>query len=105
MRLGQGMALRYSWKQKINTKSSTKAESVGVVDDSLGYILWARYFMQEQGFNIEVLLLYQDNMSAMLLETNGKARSLKHTKHIKVNYFFIKDKVDQGEVTIEHCLT
>ncbi len=34
------------WKQKINTKSLTEAELVGV-DDSLGYILWACYFVQE----------------------------------------------------------
>ena len=40
MSLGQGMALSYSWKQKINTKSSTQAELVGV-DDSLAYILLA----------------------------------------------------------------
>jgi hypothetical protein len=104
MSLGQGMVMSYSWKQKINTKSSTEAELVGV-DDSLGYILWARYFMQEQGFDMEASLIYQDNMSAMLLETNGKASSSKRTKHIKVKYFFIKDKVDQGEVTIEHCPT
>jgi hypothetical protein len=33
---GQGMmALSHSWKQKINTKSSTEAELVGV-DDTLG---------------------------------------------------------------------
>jgi hypothetical protein len=43
MSFGQGMALSYSWKQKINTKSSTEAELVGV-DNSLGYILWARYY-------------------------------------------------------------
>ncbi len=41
---GQGIALSYSWKQKINTKSSTEAELVGV-DDALGYILWACYYM------------------------------------------------------------
>jgi hypothetical protein len=104
MSLGQRMALSYSWKQKINTKSSTKVELVRV-DDSLGYILWARYSMQEQGFDIEAPLLYQDNMSGMLLKTNGRASSSKRTKHIKVKYFFIKDKVDQGEATIEHCLT
>jgi hypothetical protein len=40
--------MSYSWKHKINMKSSTEAEIVGV-DDSLGYILWARYFMIEQG--------------------------------------------------------
>ena len=48
MSFGQGKALSYSWKHKINTKSSTEAELVGV-DDMLGYILWARYFMVEQG--------------------------------------------------------
>jgi hypothetical protein len=104
MSFGQGMALSYSWKHKINTKSSTEAEIVGV-DDSLGYILWACYFMVEQGYNMEPSLLYQDNMSAILLETNGRASSSKWTKHIKVKYFLIKNKVDWNEITIKHCLT
>ena len=96
--------MSYSWKQKINTKSSTEAELVGV-DDSLAYILWARYFLQEQGYDMEPSLLYQDNMSAILLETNGKASSSKRTKHIKVKYFYIKDKIDQDEIVVEHCPT
>jgi hypothetical protein len=44
-------------------------------------------------------------MSAILLETNGRASSSKRTKHIKVKYFLIKDKVNRGEITIEHCPT
>jgi hypothetical protein len=104
MSLGQGMALSYSWKQKINTKSSTEAELVGV-DDSLGYILWACYFLQEQGYDMDPSLVYQDNTSAILLETNGKASSTKRTKHIKVKYFYVKDKIEQGEITVEHCPT
>jgi hypothetical protein len=104
MSFGQGMAMSYSWKQKINTKSSTESELVGV-DDSLGYILWARYFLQEQGYDMDPSLVYQDNISAILLETNGKASSTKRTKHIKVKYFYIKDKIDQGEITLEHCPT
>jgi hypothetical protein len=102
MSFKQGMVMSYSWKHKINTKSSTEVELLGV-DDSLGCILWARYFMQAQGYNMDASLLYQDNMSVILLETNGKASSSKRTKHIKVKYFFIKDKVSQGEITIEHC--
>jgi hypothetical protein len=58
------------------------------VDDSLGYILWAPHFMQEQDFDMETLLPYQDNIRAILLETNGRASSLKCTKHIKVKLFF-----------------
>ncbi len=50
-------------------------------------------------------ILYQDNMSAILLEKNGKASSSKQTKHIKVKYFYIKEKVDNGEIEIEHCPT
>ena len=101
MSLGRGMAMSYSWKQKINTKSLTEAEIVGV-DDSLTYILWARYFLQAQGYDMEPSLLYQDNISAILLETNGKASSSKRTKHIKVKYFYVKDKIDRGEIVVEH---
>ncbi len=104
MSFGQGMVMSYSWKHKINTKSSTEAELVGV-DDSLGCILWARYFIQAQGYDMDVLLLYQDNMSAILLKMNRKASSSKHTKHIKVKYFLIKDGVSQGEITIKQCPT
>jgi hypothetical protein len=78
MSFGQGMALSYSWKQKINTKSSTEAELVGV-DDALGYILWARYCMIEQGYAMDPSLLYQDNISAILLKTNGSMSSSKRT--------------------------
>ena len=76
MSFGQGMAKSYSWKQKIVAKSSTKAELVSV-DDSLAYILWARYFMEAQGYHMEPTILHQDNISAILLESNGKASSTK----------------------------
>ncbi len=95
MSFGQGMMMSYSWKHKIKTKSLTEAELVGV-DNSLGYILWAQYFMQEQGYNMDALLLYQDNISAILLKTNGRASSSKGTKHIKVKCYFIKDTLGQG---------
>ena len=63
--------------------------------------------MLEQGYDMDPSLLYQDNMSAILLETNGRASSSKLTKHIKVKYFLIniKDKVDREEITMEHFPT
>jgi hypothetical protein len=67
-------------------KSSTEAELVGV-DNLLGYIFWALYFMIEQGYDMDPSLLYQDNMIAILLKTNGRVSSSKRTKHIKVNIF------------------
>jgi hypothetical protein len=55
----------------------TEAELVGA-DNLLGYILQAGYFLQEQGYNMDLSLLYQDNMSAILLETNGRTSSSTH---------------------------
>jgi hypothetical protein len=51
---------------------------------------------------VEENILYQDNKSTILLANNGRWSSGKRTKHIKSRYFYIKDKVDSGEVSIEH---
>ena len=40
----------------------------------------------------------------MLLEKHGHASSSKQTKHINVRHFFIKDRIDAGEVKVEWCL-
>ena len=44
-------------------------------------------------------------MSAMLLEKNGNISTTKNTKHINVCYYFIKDRVETGDVVIEHFPT
>ena len=49
--------------------------------------------------------MYQDNMATMCLEINGSLYSSKCTNHIKARYILIKDKVDSGEIEIEHCPT
>jgi hypothetical protein len=50
-------------------------------------------------------ILYHDNLSAMLLEKNGKQPSSKRTKHIRVRYFFIKDRIGNSDVSVKHCPT
>ena len=44
-------------------------------------------------------------MSAMLLGKNWKKSSTKNTKHINVRYYFVKDRVETGDVVIEYCPT
>ena len=41
--MGKGSLMSMSTKQKINTKSSTKAELVGV-DDAMNFIVWSKLF-------------------------------------------------------------
>ena len=50
-------------------------------------------------------ILYQDNTSVMLLENNGKISSTKNTKHISVRYYFIKYRVETGDVVIKQFPT
>ena len=51
MTMGQGAAFSQSSKQKLNTKSSTEAELVGV-DDILPQTIWYRYFLEAQQENV-----------------------------------------------------
>ena len=78
-----------SKKKKLNTKSSTEAELIGE-DNTMPQMLWTRYFLDAQGYGIKENILYQGNISAMLLEKNGKKYSTKNTKRINVRYYFIK---------------
>ena len=61
--------------------------------------------MLAQGYEVKDNVLFQDNKSAMLLIKNGMASSSKRTKHINIRYFFITDRVANGEVTIKWCPT
>ena len=89
-------------KQKLNTRSSTESELVAV-DDVSTMVLWAKLFLEEQRYEVERNIIYQDNKSAILLETNGKKSSGKRTIALNIKYFFITDQVEKGNVQIEHC--
>jgi hypothetical protein len=105
MSLGRGVVYGTSKWQKLNTKSSTKAELVGVDEDMMPQVLWTLYFLEAQGYKIDDNILYQDNKSSILLETNGRGSSGKRTRHISVRYFFIADRVKSKEIRIEYFPT
>jgi hypothetical protein len=102
--LGRGSVYSASTRQKLNTKSSTEAELVAV-DDVMPMVLWTRYFLEAQGYGVKESRIYQDNMSSILLEKNGRASSGKRTRHINIRYFLVADRVKSGEVSIEYCPT
>jgi hypothetical protein len=104
MTLGKGSIYSTSTRQKLNTKSTTEAELVGV-DDVMPQILWTRYFLEGQGYGACESVIYQDNKSAILLERNGRASSSKRTRHINIRYFFLADRIANKEVDIQYCPT
>ena len=103
MTLGKGAVNTISAKQKLNTRSSTEAEFVAA-DSVTPPAIWARYFIEAQGYDVDVTIL-QDNTSAMALENNGMESSSKRTRHINVRYYFIKDCIDKKLLKVEYCPT
>ena len=69
--LGYGIMHGKSSKQKINIKSSTESELVGM-GEYVPYNIWFRLFMGAQGYAIKNNIIYQDNQSAIRKEKNGR---------------------------------
>jgi hypothetical protein len=100
--MGRGFPLDKLTKHKLNTRSSTESEIVAV-DDLIPQILWTRLFMKAQGFVVRDNILYQDNKSVMLLETNGKSLSSKHTRHIEIRYYYVAGRIAKGDLRVVWC--
>jgi hypothetical protein len=104
MSLGKGAIYSTSTRHKLNTKSSTEAELVGV-DDVMPMILWTRQFMEGQGYTIRDNVVYQDNQSSMLLANHGQQSSTKRTRHLDIRYYFVTDRIRAKQLRIEYCPT
>jgi len=102
--LGKGAVYSSSTCQKINTKSSTESELVGM-NNALLQIIWTQYLLEAQGYDIKKNILYQDNKATILLQTSGKWSSMKCTRALNIRYFFIADQVEKGQLTVEYCPT
>ena len=76
MSMGNGSVFSRSWKQQLVSRSSTKSEVIGVYD-VLPQMIWTKKFLENQGFVIKDTVMYQDNMSSILLEKNGEQSSMK----------------------------
>jgi hypothetical protein len=67
MTLGKGAVISSSNKMKCNTKSSTKTELIALYD-KLPDVIWTRYFVECQGYNIDECTISQDNMSELSIK-------------------------------------
>ena len=102
--LGKGAIYSGSWKQRLVSRSSTESELIGVYD-VLPQVLWTKLFLEEQGRLDTTTVVYQDNMSSILLERNGRSSSTKCTKHMHIRYFYVTEQVHNKAIHITHCPT
>jgi KUP system potassium uptake protein len=101
---GTGALMSKSSKQKLNTKSSTEAELVGA-SDYLPHAIWAKKFLEGQGYKLKENLFYQDNQSAIRFQKNGRRSCGPNSRHIDIRYFFIKDRLEIEDIEVQYCPT
>ena len=75
------------------------------MSEYLPYIIWYMLFLGAQGYTIEHNVLFQDNESAIKMETNGRNSCTGNSRHIEIKYFWVKDRVDKKEIKIQYCPT
>ena len=107
--------MAFSMKQKINSKSLTEAELIGV-DDALNFLVWVKQWMEWQmqeypeSERTKILgrknVILQDNTSAIQLERFGKRSSTKRTRHLSIRYFYCKSLMDDKVIkAVTYCPT
>ena len=61
--------------------------------------------IKAQGYEVTHNIIFQDNKSTILLAKNGRWSSSKRTKYINNRFFLVKNKIDRGELEVQHCGT
>jgi hypothetical protein len=85
------------------TKSSYEAELVALSDNA-SQVLWSREFLIGQGFIFPVTKILQDNKATISSISKGGSSS-ERSRHISIRRFWLKERIDKGELTIDYCPT
>jgi hypothetical protein len=101
--LGGGPILTKSTKKRLVSKSSTDAELIATSDFASEAIA-SREFMISQGLDDGPAVIFQDNQSTMAMILNGSSKS-DRTRHIAIRYFWMKERVERGELKISYIGT
>jgi len=102
--MGTGVLDTKSSKQKMNTRSSTETEFVGT-SEALPKTIFRCFFMEAQGYKIKYNVLGKDNESEIKLLKNGRDSCTWNSKHIAIKYFWVTDRIKDGQIIVEHCPT
>ena len=92
-----------SVKQKLVSKSSTEAELIAL-DYTIAQLMAVKYLLLDLGYNVEPMVVFQDNKSTIKMTEKGYDVG-SNTKHVLVRYFYIKERIDCGDIKIVYLPT
>ena len=95
--VGSNLVTWRSKKQNVVARSSAEAEFRGMALE-ICEALWLRLLLMDLGWPTQPIRLYCDNKAACDIAHNPVQHD--RTKHVEVNRFFIKEKVDEKIVEL-----
>jgi hypothetical protein len=98
---GGACILGKSTKHKINSKSSAESELIALSDHA-GIAIHGQRFLKSLKIDT-ACIIYQDNTSTKEMITNQNIND--KSKHIKIRYYWLKERVREGEVIIQYIPT
>jgi hypothetical protein len=100
--IGDNIVDVVSKKQSLTAQSSAEAELVAI-NTGVNALSWCRSLLEELGHPQMQSIVYTDNLSAMSLAEDGHPSS--RTKHMRLRYFHVKERIDNKEITLQHINT
>lgn len=99
----QGGAITWNCKRQQTVALSTTEAEYMALSAATQEAIWLKQFISEIGMSSEMTNIYCDNKSAINLSANNSYHA--RTKHIDVRHHFIRQKVNNKEVSIQHTPT
>ncbi|GKU87574.1 hypothetical protein SLEP1_g1955 [Rubroshorea leprosula] len=100
--LGGALVSWYSKKQNSVALSTTEAEYIAA-GSCATQLLWMKQQLEDFGCKLESIPIRCDNTSTINLTRNPIQHS--RTKHIEIKYHFIREHVNNGDLTLEFVKT
>ncbi|GJY50198.1 putative RNA-directed DNA polymerase [Tanacetum coccineum] len=101
--LGSNLISWIARKQCTVSRSSTEVEYKALAD-TVAELTWLQALLYERGIRLSSTpILWCDNLGATYLSANLIFRA--RTKHVEIDYHFVREKVVQGDLRVQHIST
>ncbi|KAH7281863.1 hypothetical protein KP509_36G066700 [Ceratopteris richardii] len=100
--IGDKLVSWCSKKQHTVALSSTKAEYKGLVE-AAKEVIWMQTLFKSLGIDQGIPIIHGDNMSSLYLAANPVFHA--RTKHIEIQYHFLREKVMEKEIEVVYTST
>jgi hypothetical protein len=61
--------------------------------------------MESLGFEQQIITVFEDNQSSIILANKARGTTISRTKHLQVRYYYVKQMIDQKFIQIEYLPT